>query len=1120
IHRAPVNVNTARDKVLVSLLMGLQTTWGMAGYGTKGKSIADWGGWLSADLEWAHFWWMCPSVVSLGRDDNNAYLRFHRKCPNKDCQGGCFFCIYGHMDDRASVDSKRGGVNEAHDLAWQILKEREQTEGQDNPGAGGGKFANGYGPFKGWDELFFRVFWPVETGVRDEIHFDIGRGGGRAAYMMKGINMDYEGAERDTRLHPGLARLCMANFNSNTGLLKFQPNMEWIDRWGPNFTDLYCPWPSLLQVGSADVKLRIRPGELLDKSDLNVGTTEFCFDSKGVYEIESVGRVYDEKRVVAERKLAALVRIYDVWRESTQREFAAGRISRAQGRVPGKSDSGSVTADQVRYDFGSSPPRWVTGKSERKTLVTWPEPLMPSNYKTGAGYVAAFAIGNTNTTAAKEQNRTAGVIPASYDGQITLATNSYRTTLTSDFPPDDGARVLLYAGFNGDLDADFSNVNKAEPTLHAAPLMRQPLDEVSVLGKLDTEEVDLPKTTTIGGYHEGEGKGGDLRPDGCFFGVVGSQVLDGAIEFEPGNLTCVKGAVTMWVKPQWHHGTRMPASLPVGYNPLAGDERGSTVCMKAYGGMYPSTGVGSTQEYDSDTDRTTKGYVRDRFEHELFNGGDWGGQQAKAFRLLKMGDQGNSMIDMDCGGFGTWDGGNKNSVGPFGSLLTDIENAPDQDDLCHIPGWLNRTSAPEGPSRPFYQMCPFRWFFVGFSWNQHYGGTVDANIPRAEMTGRSNFDNGYHSFFGQPSEREHKSGNFTLPRTYDKARYRHLSLVLENRPFVDTMCTWGKYWSGEENMQLWAEYQYGEMCEWHPGYPVGSSGDPLAATYDKHFRYQEFGINRARPPGKKAYQLLYSGTYATIDEYKVFSYFPDAWTDFKWPYMQRKTGRYYFERDRNVITGALGQARSPCFWSQSLLESETRQNYTFAPGEENQKVELCTVRWTVFTPFFCLDDGSFSPVKRSSMYKFPYDSYFYDWRGLDRFENTFRYSPRQYKLLAKSGGSQGCQEVKALWRVGKYRNDLARGVSSRFSSQRGCRVQIQADGVTYPSGAGYYEDPEAWAQIIENPATGRHARSDPDKLIYKVQFRFSDLEYTDPEGGAGSATTCLLDTPVLDDVTE
>ncbi|MHC4507260.1 MAG: hypothetical protein ACYTFI_28660, partial [Planctomycetota bacterium] len=145
--------------------------------------------------------------------------------------------------------------------------------------------------------------------------------------------------------------------------------------------------------------------------------------------------------------------------------------------------------------------------------------------------------------------------------------------------------------------------------------------------------------------------------------------------------------------------------------------------------------------------------------------------------------------------------------------------------------------------------------------------------------------------------------------------------------------------------------------------------------------------------------------------------------------------------------------------------------------------------------------------------------YFYDWRGLDRFENTFRYSPRQYKLLAKTNGSQGCQEVRALWRVAKYRTDLARGVSSRFSSQRGCRVQIKADGVTYPSGMAYYEDPEAWSQIIENPATGRHARSDPKNLLYRVQFRFSDLEYLDPEGGAGTSTTCLLDTPVLDDVT-
>ena len=35
-----------------------------------------------------------------------------------------------------------------------------------------------------------------------------------------------------------VARMLMAHFNSNTDILKFNPNIEWIDRWGRNFTEM------------------------------------------------------------------------------------------------------------------------------------------------------------------------------------------------------------------------------------------------------------------------------------------------------------------------------------------------------------------------------------------------------------------------------------------------------------------------------------------------------------------------------------------------------------------------------------------------------------------------------------------------------------------------------------------------------------------------------------------------------------------------------------------------------------------------------------------------------------------------------------------------------------------
>ena len=62
-------------------------------------------------------------------------------------------------------------VNEAHYLAWQILKEREQTKAQDL--SRGENWANGYGSFRGWDDVFYRVFYPHETGLYLELHYPL-----------------------------------------------------------------------------------------------------------------------------------------------------------------------------------------------------------------------------------------------------------------------------------------------------------------------------------------------------------------------------------------------------------------------------------------------------------------------------------------------------------------------------------------------------------------------------------------------------------------------------------------------------------------------------------------------------------------------------------------------------------------------------------------------------------------------------------------------------------------------------------------------------------------------------------------------------------------------------------
>ena len=84
-----------------------------------------------------------------------------------------------------------------------------------------------------------------------------------------------------------------ANFNPNCLLNKFNPDSH-----------IYKP---------------------VDKSDLAVYSTEFCFSSMGYYEIISLGIVSSigpsDKNILASKKVRGMIKIYDVYKETTQKDF-------------------------------------------------------------------------------------------------------------------------------------------------------------------------------------------------------------------------------------------------------------------------------------------------------------------------------------------------------------------------------------------------------------------------------------------------------------------------------------------------------------------------------------------------------------------------------------------------------------------------------------------------------------------------------------------------------------------------------------------------------------------------------------------------------------------------------
>ncbi len=60
----------------------------------------------------------------------------------------------------------------------------------------------------------------------------------------------------------------------------------------------------------------------VDKTDLAYWTTEMTFAPTGYYEIESIGRVLDPfRRIVAESEVLVDVKMFDIYRESTQKDF-------------------------------------------------------------------------------------------------------------------------------------------------------------------------------------------------------------------------------------------------------------------------------------------------------------------------------------------------------------------------------------------------------------------------------------------------------------------------------------------------------------------------------------------------------------------------------------------------------------------------------------------------------------------------------------------------------------------------------------------------------------------------------------------------------------------------------
>jgi len=86
----------------------------------------------------------------------------------------------------------------------------------------------------------------------------------------------------------------------------------------------------------------------VDKTDLVVQSTEFCFTPMGIFEIRSEGRIDDAAgRTLARASVLAEVRMYDALRETSQRDFMAGAFAGRRG--------GPETNNNLSLESGPEP---------------------------------------------------------------------------------------------------------------------------------------------------------------------------------------------------------------------------------------------------------------------------------------------------------------------------------------------------------------------------------------------------------------------------------------------------------------------------------------------------------------------------------------------------------------------------------------------------------------------------------------------------------------------------------------------------------------------------------------------------------------------------------------------
>lgn len=304
VHRAPVNVNAAPREVLITLLSDVCGVFiserrSFAPYSPSPASAPQ----GSASIPQKYYsWWTVKSDFGPGSQDADEYGYLYKTFPLQAPQGDA--------DEMGTVSA--GSTGSAALLADHMIACRDRRDLAGMPY----KTAEWAGPFKSWAQFQRFMYAMVDLGLLKDprhIYYDYVPSGD----WSKMNATPSAGARKFASL--ALADALIANFNPNCTLNETNPDHN--------------------------IYLRV------DKTDLVVNSTEFTFMPTGVFQVESLGRVLEAEkgsgtldmavhRIVAEKRIIAEVKVYDMYRESTQRHFYSGRVCDKANSTPTNSSTG------------------------------------------------------------------------------------------------------------------------------------------------------------------------------------------------------------------------------------------------------------------------------------------------------------------------------------------------------------------------------------------------------------------------------------------------------------------------------------------------------------------------------------------------------------------------------------------------------------------------------------------------------------------------------------------------------------------------------------------------------------------------------------------------------------